>query len=180
MTDFRMPSLGADMKAGTLVEWLVKPGDKVRRGDIVAVVETDKGAIEVEIFTPGVISDILVPVGAEAPVGTVLARLVGGPPAVSAAPSLSPPSASLEPPAPLAVAGVTPTAPAAPTAAPARGAAAEHPRASPAARELARQSGADLAQIVGTGPGGAITRVDVEAAAAASIRKPCARRSPPP
>jgi pyruvate dehydrogenase E2 component (dihydrolipoamide acetyltransferase) len=174
MTDFRMPSLGADMKAGTLVEWLVKPGDKVRRGDIVAIVETDKGAIEVEIFTPGVISDILVPVGTEAPVGTVLARLVGGPPAVSAVRSPSPPPAPLEPPAPLAVAAATPTAPA--TTAPARGAAAERPRASPAARELARQRGADLAQIVGTGPGGAITRADVDAAAAASTsRQPRAR-----
>ena len=178
MTDFRMPSLGADMKAGTLVEWLVKPGDKVCRGDIVAIVETDKGAIEVEIFTPGVISDILVPVGTEAPVGTVLARLVGGPPAMSAAPSPSPPSPSppSEPLAPLAVVVATPTAPAAPTSAPARGVTAERPRASPAARELARQRGADLARIVGTGPGGAITRADVEAAAAASTsRRPRAR-----
>ena len=176
MTDFRMPSLGADMRAGTLVEWLVKPGDKVRRGDIVAIVETDKGAIEVEIFTPGVISDILVPVGTEATVGTVLARLIGGPPAVSAVRSPSPPPAPLEPPAPLAVAAATPTAAGAPTTAPARSAAAERPRASPAARELARQRGADLAQIVGTGPGGAITRVDVEAAAAASRpRQPRAR-----
>ena len=45
-----MPSLGADMESGTLIEWLVKPGDRVHRGDIVAVVETDKGAIEIEIF----------------------------------------------------------------------------------------------------------------------------------
>ena len=55
MIEFRMPSLGADMEAGTLVEWLKKPGDAVRRGDIVAVVETQKGAIEVEIFDDGVI-----------------------------------------------------------------------------------------------------------------------------
>ena len=54
MTEFRMPSLGADMEAGTLVEWLVKPGDKVKRGDVVAVVETQKGAIEIEIFNDGV------------------------------------------------------------------------------------------------------------------------------
>ena len=50
MVEFRMPSLGADMEAGTLVEWLVKPGDRVKRGDIVAVVETQKGAIEIEIY----------------------------------------------------------------------------------------------------------------------------------
>ena len=49
-----MPSLGADMDAGVLVEWLVKPGDKVSRGDIVAVVETQKGAIDVEIFADGI------------------------------------------------------------------------------------------------------------------------------
>ena len=74
MTDFRMPSLGADMEAGTLVEWLVKPGDKVRRGDVVAVVETQKGAIEIEIFNDGVLSELVMPVGSRVPVGTVLAR----------------------------------------------------------------------------------------------------------
>ena len=58
MAEFRMPSLGADMEAGTLVEWLVKPGDKVKRGDIVAVVETQKGAIEIEIYDPGQIEEI--------------------------------------------------------------------------------------------------------------------------
>ncbi|MGE0224734.1 MAG: biotin/lipoyl-containing protein, partial [Acetobacteraceae bacterium] len=61
MTDFRMPSLGADMEAGTLVEWLVKPGDSVKRGDVVAVVETQKGAIEIEIFLAGTVSEIVVP-----------------------------------------------------------------------------------------------------------------------
>jgi len=50
VVDFRMPSLGADMEAGTLVQWLVKPGDKVKRGDVIAVVETQKGAIEIEVF----------------------------------------------------------------------------------------------------------------------------------
>ena len=55
-----MPSLGADMEAGTLVEWLVKPGDRVKRGDVVAVVETQKGAIEIEIFESGQIAQILV------------------------------------------------------------------------------------------------------------------------
>ena len=60
MVEFRMPSLGADMEAGTLVEWLVKPGDQVKRGDIVAVVETQKGAIEIEIFETGQVEQILV------------------------------------------------------------------------------------------------------------------------
>lgn len=72
MIEFRMPSLGADMAAGKLVEWLKKPGDAVRRGDIVAVVETQKGAIEVEIFETGVLSETLVQPGATVPVGTPL------------------------------------------------------------------------------------------------------------
>ena len=70
-----MPSLGADMEAGTLVEWLVKPGDRVKRGDVVAVVETQKGAIEIEIFETGEIEQILVDLGTKVPVGTPLARI---------------------------------------------------------------------------------------------------------
>src|SRR6516165_716833 len=89
MVEFRMPSLGADMEAGTLVEWLVKPGDKVKRGDVVAVVETQKGAIEIEIFHDGVVSELAVPIGQSVPVGTVLARLDGE---AAAAPPLAPPA----------------------------------------------------------------------------------------
>lgn len=77
MAEFTMPSLGADMDAGTLVEWLVKPGDVVTRGQIVAVVETQKGAIDVEIFEAGVILELLVPVETQVPVGTVLALVRG-------------------------------------------------------------------------------------------------------
>ena len=78
MTDFVMPSLGADMESGTLVEWRIAPGQQVRRGDVVAVVETQKGAIEIEIFEDGVVEEICVPLGREVPVGAVLARLAGG------------------------------------------------------------------------------------------------------
>ena len=63
MGEFRMPSLGADMDEGTIVEWLVKPGDAVRRGQIVAVVDTAKAAIEVEVFEEGVVTEILVGTG---------------------------------------------------------------------------------------------------------------------
>ena len=73
MGEFRMPSLGADMESGTIVEWLVKPGDVVHRGDIVAVVDTDKADIDVEIFESGVVEELLVPVGQRVPVGTPLA-----------------------------------------------------------------------------------------------------------
>lgn len=74
MPDFTMPALGADMETGKVVEWRVKPGETVRSGDVVAVVETHKGAIDVECFLDGVIDD-LVPLGTELPVGAVLARI---------------------------------------------------------------------------------------------------------
>ena len=92
---FRMPSLGADMEAGTLVEWLVKPGDKVKRGDVVAVVETQKGAIEIEIFNEGVVSELVVPVGTKVPVGSLIAR-IGAPGEVA----LEKPAAAAPPPMP--------------------------------------------------------------------------------
>src|SRR5208283_4107974 len=75
MAEFRMPSLGSDMEAGTLVEWLVKPGDSVKHGDIIAVVETQKGAIEIEIFETGEVEQFLVDIGTKVPVGTPLAKI---------------------------------------------------------------------------------------------------------
>jgi pyruvate dehydrogenase E2 component (dihydrolipoyllysine-residue acetyltransferase) len=74
-SEFRLPALGADMESGTIVQWNVAPGDKVRRGQVVAVVETEKGAIDVEIFEDGVVRELVVPVGTNVPVGTVIARL---------------------------------------------------------------------------------------------------------
>ena len=71
MIEFRMPSLGADMEAGTLVEWLKKPGDLLKRGDVIAVVETQKGAIEIEVFNDGVLDEILTKIGEKVPVGHV-------------------------------------------------------------------------------------------------------------
>ncbi len=142
-----MPSLGADMDAGTLVEWLIKPGDKVKHGDIVAVVETDKGAIEIEIFHDGTVRSLEVPVGKKVPVGTVLAKIDGAgeekAPIEKPAPA-APPPAAREPkptPAPRPATGV---------------------RASPAARKRAEELGIDLASLEGTGPGGAVTLEDVE------------------
>ncbi|HEY0774100.1 MAG TPA: biotin/lipoyl-containing protein, partial [Nocardioidaceae bacterium] len=75
MAEFKMPSLGADMDAGTLVEWLVHEGDTVHRGDPIAVVDTDKSAIEVESFDDGVVEAFLVAPGTRVAVGTPLARL---------------------------------------------------------------------------------------------------------
>ena len=72
-SEFRLPALGADMDEGTILEWHVAPGARVKRGDVVAVVETDKGAIDVEIFMDGVLREIVVQPGTKVPVGTVLA-----------------------------------------------------------------------------------------------------------
>ena len=165
MAEFLMPSLGADMEAGTLVEWLVKPGDWVKRGDIVAVVETQKGAIEIEVYQPGQIEKFLVDLHTEVPVGTPLALIrtdgEGRAPAVAAAappPVAKPPVTPLVAPMPVAPA---PTV-AAPKPSPAAPGLATRIAASPAARRLAEDRGIDLSAIAGSGPGGAITSADVE------------------
>jgi pyruvate dehydrogenase E2 component (dihydrolipoamide acetyltransferase) len=181
MAEFRMPSLGADMEAGTLVEWLVKPGDQVKRGDVVAVVETQKGAIEVEIFENGKIEKILVDVGKKVPVGTPLAHIAvegAAKPAVEAAPAAPEivPAAPVAPPAPSAA--PPPVARKTPAPAPAAPAAAAGVRASPAARQLAQLRGIDLATIAGSGPDGAIVAADVERALAAPA-PPTAPPAPP-
>lgn len=75
MIEFKLPSLGADMTEGKLLAWHVKPGDSVQRGQVVAVVDTSKAAIDVEIWNDGVVQELLVPVGDKVPVGTVLATL---------------------------------------------------------------------------------------------------------
>lgn len=157
MAEFKMPSLGADMESGVLVEWLVGPGDEVRRGQVVAVVETDKGAIDVEIFQDGVIEALLVEPDTEVPVGTTLARLRSDEDAseseidTAAAADGDAPSSSPRPTvSPRSAAGPAP-APGGPRA-----------KASPRARKLARELGVDLAALTGTGPQGSITADDVQ------------------
>ncbi|MFZ5791127.1 MAG: dihydrolipoamide acetyltransferase family protein [Pseudomonadota bacterium] len=185
MSDFLMPSLGADMEAGTLVEWLVKPGDRVKRGDVVAVVETQKGAIEVEIFDDGLVSEIVVPVGQRVPVGTVLARI--GPRGAEAPAGPAAPAAPAAPPPPTARPAVpppvppTPRAPVAPAAAipapappPIAPMIAERIRITPAARRRAEELGLDVATLRGTGVDGSISLADVEAAARAGAPAPAA------
>src|SRR5512135_3768886 len=111
-----MPSLGPDMAAGTLVEWLVKPGDLVKRGDIVAVVETQKGAIEIETFQAGQIEKILVELHSEVPVGTPLAliRTEGEAAPAAAAPVVARPAPAIAPAPPSARAPVPAAVPVAP------------------------------------------------------------------
>ena len=151
MSEFVMPILTADMAAGTLVAWRRKPGDRLSRGDVIAVVETDKGLIDVEVFTAGVLERILVQPGATVPTGTVLA-IIGdeagaGMPAPAAPPPAPPPRKA-----------VAPRMEAAPPG---------RLRISPLARKLAAELGVDASTVRGTGPGGTIRREDIEAAAAA-------------
>ena len=133
-----MPILGADMSAGTLRAWYKQPGDAVKRGDIIAEVETEKGLIDVEIFTAGVIEKLLVEPGATVPVGTALATI-----REKGAPSPAAPPTAAPPPGPGRM------------------------RISPLAKKRAEELGVDPASVRGTGPDGAITREDIERDAAA-------------
>lgn len=157
MIEFKLPSLGADMDEGKLLEWKVSPGDTVKKGQVVAIVDTSKAAVDVEIWSEGTVFELLVASGETIPVGTVMATLLE--------------------------AGETPEtakhfkreAPAAKPAAPATiPAAAAHPapavagrrRISPAARMHAEELGIDIESVAGSGPEGAVTLADVEQAAA--------------
>lgn len=143
MIEFRMPSLGADMEAGTLREWKVKPGDTVERGDIIADVETMKGIIEIEVFDAGVVEQLLVKQDEKVPVGTVMALI--RPAGETAAPK----------PAERHPIEEIPSVPA-----------HEGLRVSPLARRIAAENRLDLSTVQGSGEGGAITREDVEKAVA--------------
>jgi len=153
-----MPILTADMSAGTLIEWRKKPGDTLKRGDTIAVVETDKGLIDVEVFTPGVLERVVVPPGATVPTGTVLAIIREEAPAATPAVAAPPPPGPVLAPKPAAVV---------PAAAP-----SGRLRISPLARKRAAELGIDPASVRGTGPGGSIRREDVEEAAAARAAAP--------
>jgi pyruvate dehydrogenase E2 component (dihydrolipoamide acetyltransferase) len=160
MAEFRMPSLGADMEAGTLVEWLKKPGDRVARGDIIAVVETQKGAIEIEVFETGTIEALLAQPGTKLAVGAAMAFIRSeGERSAPTGPRV--PLATPSPPTFTA----TPVPPRALAAAPPRSGG----RASPAARQRAAELGIGIEKLVGSGPGQAVTLADVEAAARAPI-----------
>jgi pyruvate dehydrogenase E2 component (dihydrolipoamide acetyltransferase) len=162
MIEFRLPSLGADMDEGTLLQWRVKPGDAVKRGDVIAVVDTAKAAIDVECWHDGIVHALLAEPGTKVPVGTPLAVLREAdesPEQADAA--LARLRATLA--APAAPTAVAPRPPL-PQAAPATEA---RLRASPAARRRAQELGVDLTRVAGSGADGAITILDVEAAARA-------------
>jgi pyruvate dehydrogenase E2 component (dihydrolipoamide acetyltransferase) len=160
VSEFRLPALGADMDDGTIVEWHVAPGARVKRGDVVAVVETDKGAIDVEIFMDGVVREIVVQPGTRIPVGTVLALVdAEGEAAAATLPAQAPtPAGPSERPVPApAVAGA--------------GGVEDRLKVTPAARRRAAELQLTLDEVAGSGPEGAITLDDVERAGAVSRPK---------
>lgn len=160
-----MPSLGADMEAGTLVEQLISPGTEVHRGDIIAVVETQKGAIEIEVFEDGRLEDWLVNLGEKVPVGTPLAmiRAQGEPETPQPQDPVPKPPRPEAPPRPEPL-----PQPPGPELPPPDLPQPEQPfpelraRASPAARRLAAQSGIDLGRISARADG-TIRYADVQA-----------------
>ena len=164
-TEILMPALSPTMEEGTLAKWLVKEGDTVRAGDLLAEIETDKATMEFEAVDEGIIGKLLVPAGAEGvKVNTAIALLLGeGESAAdlgAAAPVAAAPSAAPAPTAPAA------TAPAAPPATAPVAHAGARVFASPLARRIAADKGLDLGQIAGTGPHGRIVKADVLGATA--------------
>jgi pyruvate dehydrogenase E2 component (dihydrolipoamide acetyltransferase) len=172
MIEFTLPSLGADMERGKLLEWRVKPGDAVSRGQVVAVVDTEKAAVDVENWKEGVVHQLIVQPGETVPVGAVLAILRE--PGESARqvderirqrPVTKP---ATEAPAAKA-AGVTAEAAPAPEA---RG----RKPVSPAARRRAEELHVDVSAVTGTGPHGSVTLADVERSAQAAPPDAAAHR----
>jgi pyruvate dehydrogenase E2 component (dihydrolipoamide acetyltransferase) len=178
MIEFRLPSLGADMDQGKLLQWLVAPGDEVKKGQIVCTVDTAKAAIDVECWHDGVVHALLVPPGTTVPVGTLLAVLREPGETPAAVDALlarqtppAPPAPQAAPPAPQAA---PPAAPAlAPQAAPA---AAAQRRISPAARRRAAELGIDVLSVA-PGADGTVSLDDVERAAREASAAPPAQRA---
>ncbi|WP_448538324.1 pyruvate dehydrogenase complex dihydrolipoamide acetyltransferase [Sphingobium yanoikuyae] len=174
----QMPALSPTMEEGTLAKWLVKEGDKVSSGDLLAEIETDKATMEFEAVDEGTVAKILVSEGAEGvKVGTVIAIIAeegedvaaaaasgGAAPAPKA--DAVPAKAEAAAPAPAAKADPVPAKAAAPAAAPAEG----RVKASPLARRLAEAKGVDLAAVAGSGPNGRIVKADLDGAAAAPAK----------
>ena len=164
MADLTMPSLGADMEDGTLIEWRIKPGDVVQRGDVVAEVETQKGIIEIEIWDSGVVDELHVSPGRKVPVGTVLATI--------RAPAASPPAQA--PATALAPAGEPSRAAADPGA---RAGGLAKPEPGPAPFAAPRPLDAAILASAGTGASSPSESSEPRASAATPIRRPAASPS---
>lgn len=166
-----MPQMGADMTEGTLLKWVKQVGDSVKRGEVIAEIETDKATIELEAYESGTIIKLVAQEGDVVPVGDVIALL--GEPSEAAPdverkpPAEKPARRAIEPEAKERAAAAAALAPAPERAeAPAAGEPDGRIRISPVARRIAREAGVDISTLRGSGPDGRILRRDVEAAAA--------------
>ena len=176
--ELKMPALSPTMEEGTLAKWLVKEGDTVQSGDLLAEIETDKATMEYEAIDDGVISQILVPEGSEnVKVGTVIAVIAGeGEGAAPARATRAPVAAPVPPPEPFRAEPVEAPSPSPPTAAKKDGPstssgqteAGERMKAGPLAKRIAAEKGIDLSAITGTGPGGRIVKDDLEGVSASA------------
>ena len=182
--ELKMPALSPTMEEGTLAKWLVKEGDTVASGDILAEIETDKATMEFEAVDEGTIAKILVPEGTdEVKVGTVIALIAGegedaGAAASAPAPAAPAQAAAAAPaPAPAPAVAPAPAPASAPAPAPAA-ASGDRVKASPLARRLAGQQGVDLAGVAGSGPGGRIVKADIEGATGMAPARPAAASAP--
>ncbi|WP_439272786.1 pyruvate dehydrogenase complex dihydrolipoamide acetyltransferase [Pseudochrobactrum sp. HB0163] len=186
-----MPALSPTMEEGKLAKWLVKEGDKVSSGDVIAEIETDKATMEVEAVDEGVVAKIVVPAGSEnVKVNSLIAILAEDGEDIAeaaqaasgnAAPAPAPVAPAAAPKAEAASAAVAPALASQP-AAPAPKAAGERLFASPLARRIAKNAGVELAAVSGTGPHGRIIARDVEAAIASGVTsaaKPAASAAAP-
>ncbi len=158
--ELKMPALSPTMEEGTLAKWLVKVGDSVKSGDLLAEIETDKATMEFEAIDEGVVTEILVAEGSEGvKVGTVIAVIAEEGDGAQPAKTKPAPKAAVAPAAPKVEAASTP-APVVAVATPT----GDRIIASPLAKRLAEQRGIDLATIAGTGPGGRIVKADLDGA----------------
>lgn len=157
MIEFKLPFLGADVDEGKLLQWRIQPGDTVKRGQVIAVVDTSKAAVDVESWQEGTVSELLARPGDIVPVGNILALLLepGEAPDSVRRPAQAPPAAQAVPsPEPAVALAKPPPSP------------ATRRRTSPAARKHAEDHGIDIDAIIGTGPDGAVTLQDVQQAEA--------------
>lgn len=162
LMDITMPSLGADMTEGTLVEWLAKPGDTLNKGDIIAVIETQKGAIDMEVYYAGVVTELLVQPVVHLPVGTVMARMQVEGDAAAAAEITASEGAQVQQ-APVVEA---------PQLEPVIASPRQGVLASPVVRRLAAEQGLNLSNLHGSGPQGAILLRDLASTAKAKTKTP--------
>ncbi|MFD1612226.1 pyruvate dehydrogenase complex dihydrolipoamide acetyltransferase [Sphingomonas tabacisoli] len=179
--ELKMPALSPTMEEGTLAKWLVKEGDTVKSGDILAEIETDKATMEFEAVDEGTIAKIVVPEGTDGvKVGAVIALIAGEGEDASAAAS-APTPAPTPAPAPKAEAApvAAPASTPAPAAAPAAKTGGDRVKASPLARRLAEAKGIDLGSLQGSGPNGRIVKADVDAGRPAPAAAPTAAAPAP-